>query len=70
MSPAGGDAGGKGRLEHLPRFARVAHDQDLGMVHRRGQGRRAAQLQGEVGSQKLSRDPADPVRPEQPHEAN
>jgi hypothetical protein len=70
VAAPGGDARSERGLQHLTGVARVADDQDLRVVHRQRERRRPAEFQGQVGTEELSRDPADPVRPEQPHEAS
>ena len=65
---AGSDARGEGGLEHLARLARVAHDQNLRGPGGRDAGRGPAQAEGEIGTQKFARDPADTVRAEKRHE--
>jgi hypothetical protein len=69
VAAGGGDPRRERGLEHLARLARVAHDQDLRVLGRRCERRRAAEPQGELGSQELTRDAADPIGPEQGHAA-
>jgi hypothetical protein len=66
---AGGDAGRERGLEHLAGLARVADDQDLGVLGRRRERGGAPEPEGEIRGQEIARDAADPVGPEQGHAA-
>ena len=61
----GGDPGRQGLLQHRPRLAGVANDQDLRAIRVGLQGRRPSQPDGEVRGEQLADGPPDAIGPEQ-----
>jgi hypothetical protein len=60
-----GDSGGQGLLQHRPRLAGVAHDQELGTLGLCHQGGGSAQAHGQIGCEQIAHGPPYPIGPEQ-----